>query len=30
MKEIQDSQMDQPKKDSITEKLSRLKDKLEI
>lgn len=30
IKEIQDSQMDQPKKDSITEKLSRLKDKLEI
>jgi DNA-binding PadR family transcriptional regulator len=30
MKEIQESQMDQPKKDSITEKLSKLKDKLEI
>jgi len=30
IKEIQDSQMEQPKKDSIAEKLSRLKDKLEI
>ena len=29
-KEIQDSQLDQIKKDSINEKLSRLKDKLEI
>jgi len=30
VKEIQDSQIDQSKKDSITEKLSKLKDKLEI
>ena len=30
MNEIQDSQMDQPKKDSITGKLSILKEKLEI
>jgi len=29
-KEIQDSQLEQTKKDSISEKLSRLKDKLEI
>ncbi len=30
VKEIQDFQMDQSKKDSITRKLSNLKDKLEI
>ncbi|NWK09563.1 hypothetical protein HX852_07310 [Marine Group I thaumarchaeote] len=30
VKEIHDSQMDQSKKDSISEKLSKLKDKLEI
>jgi len=30
MKEIQDSQLDQPKKDTIIRKLSKLKDKLEI
>jgi len=30
VKEIQDSQMDQSKKDSISEKLSKLKDRLEI
>ena len=30
VKEIQDFQMDQSKKDSITEKLSKLKDKLKI
>ena len=30
VKEIQDSQMDQTKKDSITEKLSKLKDELKI
>jgi DNA-binding MarR family transcriptional regulator len=29
-KEIQDSQLEQTKKDSISEKLSKLKDKLEI
>ena len=28
--EIQDSQIDQPEKDSITSKLSKLKDRLEI
>ena len=30
VKEIQDSQIDQSEKDSITEKLSKLKDRLEI
>ena len=30
IKEVQDSQIEQPKKDSITGKLSKLKDKLEI
>jgi hypothetical protein len=30
VKEIHDSQMDQSKKDSISEKLSKLKDRLEI
>ena len=30
VKEIQDSQIDQSEKDNITEKLSKLKDRLEI